>query len=116
MGIFHVVVEGKPPVKQTPANKREKLDQQARTKLLRDEAGKEWNGQRLIGDPCWMRVEYRRSKGASDSANIIGGIADSLQKIVISDDRQLVEIHYTEKKGSSDMYDITVGQILVPND
>jgi Holliday junction resolvase RusA-like endonuclease len=43
-----------------------------------------------------------------DSANIIGGIANTLEAIIYSNDKQLKEIHYLEKEASEERYSVMV--------
>lgn len=47
----------------------------------------------------------------SDSANIIGGILDSLEGVTYRNDRQVVEISYSESLGSQDWYQVTVAEL-----
>jgi len=99
-----------PPYKQTPADRKERVNQKIRVDALRKEAV------RIFASPIRqksvrLRIEYSRNKGRSDATNIIGGIADSLNGIAYDDDRQITEIHYEEKKGNIDEYQVIVEEV-----
>ena len=95
-----------PPYKQAPADQREKQLQTIRTNALREVATKEILN-RLTG-PVKIDIIYHRGKGRADSTNIIGGIADALNKIAYNDDRQIKEVHYSENKKTTDEYWVSI--------
>ncbi|MGI0013729.1 MAG: RusA family crossover junction endodeoxyribonuclease [Nitrososphaera sp.] len=99
-------VNNKPPYKQSPADRTERINQakykesliaEARNHLAEPAAG-----------PLKMEIDVRRYRAAMDGANIIGGIADTLQDIAYSNDRQLVEIRYLERKATADSYTVRI--------
>ena len=55
-----------------------------------------------------IEITYHRGKGRADSTNIIGGIADALNKIAYNDDRQIKEVHYSENKKTTDEYWVSI--------
>jgi len=55
-----------------------------------------------------IEIVYARAEGRSDAASIIGGKVDSLQGIAFVNDRQVVEVHYHEKRGRADEYSVRV--------
>ena len=99
-------VEGKPPYKQSPADYSEKKNQQERRDILHD------NAKRACLEPLKgsvkLIINYRRYRGMSDAANIIGGIADALENILYEDDKQIGEILYSESNGNKDEYWVKV--------
>lgn len=99
-----------PPYKQAPADIHEKENQKKRAEALKTEAEK------LFENPMrgkvHLKVEYHRHKGRSDAANIIGGIADALNKIAYVDDKQIVEIHYHEALGKVDEYWVEIDEVI----
>ena len=100
---FHVT--GFPPYKQTPVDGVEKGHQVERARLLSEAASR--SSQQLEGRVA-LAIRYKRKAGRSDAANIIGGIADTLQGICYVNDSQLKEIHYTEEAGDEDEYWVVV--------
>ena len=56
-----------------------------------------------------LNVRYQRCEGKTQATSIIGGIAESLRKLIYTDDSLVSEIHYAEQEGDRDMYwvDIT---------
>lgn len=105
---FSFVVKSIPPVKQTPADTKEKENIEERKTKLKEEAKKLFTEKPPFGGPCAVSIRYFRHKGKADSANIVGGVLDSLQGIVIEDDKQVIEIAYTEWSGKEDWYQITI--------
>ena len=99
-----------PPWKQVPADAAEAAHQADRTEALKVKAREVFTGP-PITTACAMSIRYSRSKGRADSAGIIGGIADGLQKIVFKNDKQLHEICYKEWKGDKDWYQVTVTEL-----
>lgn len=95
-----------PPYKQTPADRRERQNQEMRADALKVEANRQFGS--LLRGNLRLTIEYHRHRGRSDAANIIGGIADALNKIAYDDDRQIVEIHYREAKGDVDWYQVVI--------
>ncbi|MBI4362254.1 MAG: RusA family crossover junction endodeoxyribonuclease [Euryarchaeota archaeon] len=109
--VFVVEVRGIPPYKQAPADVSERRNQQERKAILKHQSeealrgiGAKFDKDERLG--IW--VSYRRKKGRADAANIIGGIADTLQGLVYSNDHQLRQIHYEEQPGEVDGYTVKV--------
>jgi Holliday junction resolvase RusA-like endonuclease len=102
-------VKGIPPYKQAPADRREKENQMTRIKALRREA--EHTFPTPIKQSIRLTIMYRRQKGRSDAANIIGGIADALNGIAYGDDKQITQINYQETKGNVDEYQIIIEEL-----
>ena len=100
--------KGPPPWKQAPADGKEKLAQQERRSLLQAEAHKALSACEPAEGPVSRSITYRRAAGRSDAANIIGGIADTLEGIVYQNDRQVIEIHYVEEDAVEDEYEVTI--------
>lgn len=108
-----IEVKCKPPYKQSWASSSERGNQKSRKEKLQEEAKKkvsDLHGSLMSGD-LTMKVVYTRSKGRADAANILGGIADSLQKIVYENDRCLTKIDYSEKKGNEEEYVVEISSI-----
>jgi len=95
-----------PPYKQTPAGRRERQNQEIRAHALKVEADRQFGS--LLRGNVRLRIEYHRHSGRSDVANIIGGIADALNRIAYADDKQIIEIHYREVKGDVDWYQVVI--------
>ena len=96
-------VEGIPPVKQTPADGIERARQAAANEALAEAVRTQLPENRMIlrTVDLALSVRYERGRGRSDSANIIGGIADQLQRCNIYwDDAQLRRIEYAEVPSS----------------
>ena len=103
-------IKGIPPAKQTSADEAEKLRQEERATALRKAPYGGYTDQEhppLDGNVA-LSITYKRGWGKSDAANIIGGIADALQRVFYLDDAQLVEINYKEERGEEDEYWIKV--------
>ncbi len=102
-------VKNKPPYKQNHANKDEKADQEHYKQSCIDETKKNF----LSPTEGYLKIEirYQRARGRMDSANIIGGIADALEKLVYKNDKQLKEIHYYEQTGSEDGYSVRISSL-----
>ena len=98
-----------PPYKQTPADRHERQSQEKRANALMVEANSQFGS--LLRGNVRLTIEYHRYRGRSDAANIIGGIADALNRIAYDDDRQIVEIHYREAKGDVDWYQVAIEEV-----
>ncbi len=105
------VVYAKPPYKQAPADATEREYQLERKYALQEKAREVISDYRSQDVMYSVDIRYCRHGGKSDSANNIGGILDCLQGIAFSNDKQVVEIHYTEWKGSQDWYQVTVAEL-----
>lgn len=111
--IVRIEVKCIPPWKQLPAGASERRNQKSRKEKLQEEAKKkvsDLHGSLITGD-LRMKVVYIRSKGRADATNILGGIADSLQKIVYENDKFLTKIDYSEVKGNADEYVVEISSI-----
>jgi len=98
-----------PPYKQAPADTNERRNQMKRTEALKSAAVNEKTAP--IKGKVSLTITYSRKSGRSDAANIIGGIADALNGIAYDDDKQIVEIHYSETVGSSDKYQVSIEEL-----
>jgi len=106
---------GIPPVKQPGPNEKEKNKQ--RQVRLRQEAlniarESDWPVH-LYDKKMKLTIYFNRGQAKTDSANIIGGIADALQGPCYHNDNQLNEVHYSEqvkskKKYKRDRYQVTL--------
>ncbi len=105
------VVDATPPWKQTPADAGERERQRERLAALQQKAREYMREANPLSGRCTVAIRYTRGQGRSDSANIIGGVLDGLQGTVLINDRQVVEIAYTEHQGSADRYQVTVSEI-----
>jgi len=97
---------GIPPVKQPGPNEGKKnKDRKVRLqqKALNITRETQWPVEYYTKN-IKMSITYYRGVAKLDSANIIGGIADSLQGPCYHNDKQLVEIHYSEQKKSRKKY------------
>jgi len=113
-----VEVRSAPPVKQTPADARERERQQLANLALRDALAAQYPD----GPPAYPRadrlgidIEYQRGQGRSDAANVVGGVADQLERLrVYANDAQLVEIRYRESPAVDrvDRYSVTVSRVV----
>lgn len=56
-------------------------------------------------------IEYSRCRRNYDGVNIVGGIANALEGIAYLNDRQITEIHYSEKRGKVEEYWIEITEI-----
>lgn len=102
-------VKSRPPYKQAPADANERKNQQSYRMALIAEA--KIHFAKPASGNLRMEIKYGRGRGAMDSANIIGGIADTLQGIAYLNDRQLVEVHYFEQKEGEDAYSIRISSL-----
>lgn len=100
-------VKENPPYKQTPADSSERKNQKIRTNALRREAEKQFKTP-ITRKNIRLIIRYCRCKGKPDAVNVIGGIADALNRIAYEDDRQITEIHYMEIRGDIDEYHVSV--------
>ena len=56
-----------------------------------------------------LEIEYQRAKGGADAANIVGGIAETLEGIAYKNDRDIRAITYSERRASTqDVYFVHV--------
>jgi Holliday junction resolvase RusA-like endonuclease len=108
--ICRIDFRGLPPFKVNPGTGRGRVGAQERQRLFKEAAERtlrEWRAERHAGDSVifpWepmssrisLSIVYSRAKGENDSANIIGGICDALQGVFYADDRQVVDIRYSE--------------------
>lgn len=105
------VVDSVPPYKQTPADRAERERQDTYRRALQEKAREAFANSLPFPAQCAVTIRYLRSRGQADSANIIGGILDSLQGIAFNDDRQVTEITYVEWKGNRDWYQVIVAEL-----
>jgi Holliday junction resolvase RusA-like endonuclease len=103
-------VQGCPPWKQGPADKAEGKRQSDLRDAFLGAVKATYTGPVIKGH-CSLNVLYCRAKGRMDSANIVGGIADALQKHVYANDQQVVSIAYVETDGDEDWYQVSVVQL-----
>lgn len=114
---FELTVQTAPPVKQTPGSAAERASQaslvDAITRAFRAEYPDGWPTYAPRTD-LELVIRYERGVRRSDSANIIGGIADALERLkVYSSDSQLRQIAYAESPShdSIDRYTIAVRRV-----
>ena len=100
---------GLPPFKANPGpNRKGARLRQESFRVAAQQVLDAWRTKHKIGagavfpwDPMSAKIElivaYRRANGDNDAANIIGGICDALQGVFYSDDRQIVNVHYSEE-------------------
>lgn len=106
MSEFELQVDFPPPVKQAPADARERASQLQLAAAIRSAFASQhpagWRMHMLAVD-LELVIRYERGQRRSDSANIIGGIADQLQRLnVYHSDRQLRRIDYEERPSADD--------------
>lgn len=106
------VVDAMPPWKQSPADENEKRRQAERRKALQEKAREIFKASFPLLTPCAVSIRYSRKVGKSDSANIVGGVLDSLENIVFKNDNQVKEIFYAEWQGDKDWYQVTVTKLV----
>lgn len=108
--VCRIEFKGLPPFKSNPGIGRGRAGAQERQRLFKEAAQRtlrKWRAEQGAGDsivfpwePMSSRISlsilYTRAKGENDSANIVGGICDALQGIFYADDRQVVDIRYSE--------------------
>jgi len=109
--LARIEVEGIPPYKQTPADGAEATRQLERREILRQRAREEFLDKPVESGRISLDITYYRHTGRSDAANIVGGIADSLEGILYVNDRMIGEIFYIEEPGKQDSYEISVSII-----
>lgn len=105
------VVDSAPPWKQIAADNAERARQAECRDSLQRKAREVFSGSAPLSANCAVTIHYSRSRGRSDSANIIGGILDSLQGIIFDNDNQVTEITYIEWPGSQDWYQVTITEL-----
>jgi hypothetical protein len=102
--------KGLPPFKANPGVGRGRAGAQERQRLFKEAAQRTLGKWRLEQgatdsfvfpwDPMSSKISlsilYSRAKGENDSANIVGGICDALQGVFYANDRQVVDIRYSE--------------------
>ena len=101
----------KPPYKQSYASRNEQTNQEIYKESLKNEARNLMitkSIQMITKENVKLMIRYERANGRMDSANIIGGIADTLEGIVFVNDNQIKEIHYIENKGDKDKYKVKI--------
>jgi len=89
--MIKIRVLDKPPYKQSPASKKEGKTQRIRKEILREKVKERMINKKILKGNVKLIIRYKRHNCKSDSANIIGGICDSLNKIVYEDDFQVKE-------------------------
>ena len=108
--ICRIEFKGLPPFKANPSIGRGRAGAQERQRLFKEAAQRtfrKWRAEQGVGDSIvfpWepmssrisLNIFYSRAIGGNDSANIIGGICDALQGVFYADDKQVVEIRYSE--------------------
>jgi Holliday junction resolvase RusA-like endonuclease len=107
-----------PPVKQTPADAAERARQQRANEVIATAFGGKYPAWRMYQLPVALElsIEYDRHTSRSDSANIIGGIADQLERCnTYKNDRQLRRIHYVESPSpdGADRYRLRITPLAV---
>ena len=109
---FELTVLFAPPVKQVPADAAERASQQALAAALKAEFDKTYPSgwpMFMLGVDLELVVRYERGHRQSDSANIIGGIADQLERLnVYHSDKQLRRIDYDERRSADGVDRFTV--------
>jgi hypothetical protein len=111
---FSLTVEFAPPVKQTPADAAERVGQAALSEAIAlafaEQHPSGW-AIHPVGVDLELTIRYQRAIRRSDAANIIGGIADQLERLgVYRSDSQLRRIDYQERRSadSVDRYSVIV--------
>ncbi|MBL7119615.1 MAG: RusA family crossover junction endodeoxyribonuclease [Dehalococcoidia bacterium] len=107
------VVKEIPPWKQVPADAAEREQQAERLKVLQQVAKASVGESAPLSRPCAVSMHYCRKRGRADSANIVGGVLDGLQRIVYQDDKWVARISYDERRESEDWYQVTVTELEV---
>ena len=111
---FHV--DGSPPWKPNPGPSRKKYEptRKERVDKLQREAYRVKEEEIFFAEKVALAIRCCRVESARDAANIVGGIADALQKILYKNDSALVEIHYLEQRGAEgakDEYWVEVAKV-----
>jgi len=112
--VVEFTVEGPPPAYdlgfsiENPKHPRYRL-----TQKLREIAEKAMEGRSLFKEDISLEIEHQtsRKEQEADSANIIAGIANVLQRIIYENDRQIKEIHYRRRISEKDVYRIRIRRI-----
>ena len=106
-------IEAPPPWKPNPGPQRKKYEpvRKELVEKLQREAYRVKAEEIFFSDRVALAIKYMRQERARDAANIIGGIADALQKILYKNDSALVEIHYVEETGVKDEYWVEVAKV-----
>ena len=103
-----IAVPDSPPWKQVAADRAERARQQERAATCRRAASQTWASLPQLAGPVSVVISYARHSGGCDSANIIGGILDSLQGIAFKNDKQVTQIAYSERPSTTESYTVTI--------
>ena len=105
---IHLTVEGQPPYNRQPLDMKEGMFQRDLSRKLKEVAKTSSNLVYPYTKPVSLNVRYQRDEGKSQATAIISGIAESLRKLIYTDDSLVSEIHYAEQAGEKDMYWVDV--------
>jgi len=105
---IHLTVEGQPPYNRQPIDMKEGMLQKDLSKKLKEVAKVSSNLVYPYTKSVTLNVRYQRDEGKAQATAIIGGIAESLRKLIYTDDALVSEIHYVEQVGDKDMYWVDV--------
>lgn len=105
---IHLTVDGQPPYSRQPLDLKEGMLQKDLSKKLKEVAKSSSNLVYPYTKPVTLNVRYQRNDGKAQATSIIGGIAESLRKLIYSDDSLVSEVHYAEQEGDKDMYWVDV--------
>lgn len=105
---IHLTVEGQPPYNRQPIDMKEGMLQRELSKKLKEVAKVSSNLVYPYTKSITLNVRYQRDEGKAQATAIIGGIAESLRKLIYTDDALVSEIHYLEQVGDKDMYWVDV--------
>ena len=111
-------ITARPPVKQMPADAAERARQPQANMAFREAF--------VAAYPSWwmftlavdldLSIDYERGAGRSDSANIIGGIADQLESCnAYHNDRQLRRVTYAERPSADGLDRFRVHVEVMPS-
>lgn len=80
---------------------------------LQEVAKKAMQGRRLLKGNVSLEVEHEIFMGdrRTDVVNLIGGIANVLERIVYSNDNQIKEIHFKQVLSQSDLYKVRIREL-----
>ena len=105
---IHLTVEGQPPYNRQPLDMKEGMFQKDLSRKLKEVAKTSSNLVYPYTKAVSLNVRYQRDEGKSQATAIISGIAESLRKLIYTDDSLVSEIHYAEQAGEKDMYWVDV--------
>ena len=120
MRSVEITVNCKPPVKDPDGygicGEKHKDDPEVRALVDAVRAANPEN--EVFASHVKMEVVYHRNDGQMDGVNIIGGVADLIQKRgnnlhgswLIDDDRNVVEVYYVEEESDRDWYLIRISE------